>query len=149
MIYCVCQTFSMTQNRAEQLKILRNAYASLAPGGCFVLETGNPQYVKTLTGGQSPALTAVPLQHDDSWLITHSRIESILQGQEIWHCRQILIESSGEFHTGTESSLLTSPADVARLASQVGFKVEKLWGGWKEEEYDEHFSPLYVTVLNK
>lgn len=148
LIFGVCQTLSMVQSREEQRITLENVFSALRPGGVFVVETGNPTYIRSSLGGQNPTVTTTPLVAQDGWLTTYSNIVSTHEGDNLWKCRQIWIDSDGDYNTGLEQSLLTPVEVLDALAHRVGFVPEQLFADWLGNSYQDD-SPLYIRIFRR
>ena len=148
MIFAVCQTMSMVRSRAEQRRAMHRVAHALAPGGIFVVETGNPVQVHALMGGENPSVATVPLEAQGGWLTTYSQVTPDESGHETWRCRQVWIERDGSLHTGVEQSLLT-PLDVMdELALEAGLIPELLFSTWLGDPYGDQ-SALYIRSYRR
>ncbi|MGM7668651.1 class I SAM-dependent DNA methyltransferase [Microbacterium sp. A93] len=148
MIFAVCQTMSMVGSRADQRRAMHRVAQTLAPGGIFVVETGNPLQVHALMGGQNPAVTTVPLEAQGGWLTTYSQLTESEAGDEAWRCRQIWIERDGTLHTGVEQSLLTPVEVMDQMATEAGLVPELLFATWSGAPYGDE-APLYIRSYRR
>lgn len=148
MIFAVCQTMSMLRSRADQRRAMHHVAEALAPGGIFVVETGNPLQVHALMGERNPAVTTVPLEAQGGWLTTYSQVTASADGEETWRCRQVWIESDGSLHTGVEQSLLTPLETMDRMAVEAGLVPELLFSTWFGAPYGAE-DPLYIRSYRR
>lgn len=148
MVFAVCQTMSMVGSRADQRRAMHRVAHALAPGGIFVVETGNPLQVHALMGEQNPAVSTVPLEAQGGWLTTYSEITASEAGDEIWRCRQVWIERDGSLHTGVEHSLLTSVEVMDQMATEAGLVPELLFASWSGAPYGDE-APLYIRSYRR
>ncbi|MGZ0042651.1 class I SAM-dependent methyltransferase [Paenibacillus ottowii] len=146
-------SFGYFEKDEEQLKVLKEIYRLLKPGGRFIIDYLNPSYV---------AAHLVPhtsREDEGNWIEEHRVIE------DGFVKKQIAIRSAASVTTTEAASDLgTTQADAERervyyervklypyekfreLLEQAGLSVEQVHGSYDEDQYIEDASPRMIFV---
>jgi ubiquinone/menaquinone biosynthesis C-methylase UbiE len=145
-------SFGYFEEDGEQLKVLKEIYRLLKPGGRFIIDYLNPAYV---------ALHLVPhssREDEGNWIDEHRVIE------DGFVKKQIAIRSSASAATAETAAGLDTAAgeESARvyhervklypyekfraLLEQAGLSVEQVHGSYNEDQYIEDASPRMIFV---
>ncbi|MFJ3488922.1 class I SAM-dependent methyltransferase [Leifsonia aquatica] len=86
-VLCVCATISMITDPDEQARVFVKAASALRPGGTFIIETHNAEYVRSIHSPHTEITYAVPYPggkralvsfstlHEEAWTIDHCWID--------------------------------------------------------------------------
>lgn len=133
LVFCVCGTLSMLLDPAEQQQVLETCAQSLAPGGVVVIETHNPAFVDGMHEGRLRDTFFIPCG-ENAGLQSYSLI---IPAQQIWHLSHIWHED-GRTRLASETSRLTTPAEIDAYAERAELRLEARYGDW-------HGSPFTGT----
>ncbi|MGU3411273.1 class I SAM-dependent methyltransferase [Microbacterium sp. M1A1_1b] len=140
LVYCVCASISMLLERRQQRQALEVAAGHLAPGGRIVVETHNPDAVRSLHDGRRRETWFVPYPGTGRGLQSYGVLDeprSLWQVSHLWH-------DGGTTSVGSEVSLLTPPEVLTGLAQHAGLAVRSVHGSWRGGPVTPD-SPTYVA----
>jgi SAM-dependent methyltransferase len=120
-------SFGYFDDSADDLRMARNARESLAPGGCFIIETlGKEVAVRDYSGGEWFERGGYTVLTDyevvDAWAALRNR----------W----ILIKDGERFERSFDQRLYAG-TELRRLLLEAGFSSVELYGDWDGSPYDE------------
>ena len=128
-------SFGFFADPKDDLLLVRNAYESLKPGGCFMIETvGKEISVRDFTEGEwfERAGFTVLTKYEvlDSWSIMKNKWILIKDGKRV----------EKEF-----TQRLYSAVELRALLLQAGFSSIEIYGDWNEKPYDIDAAKLIVV----
>jgi SAM-dependent methyltransferase len=126
LVYCVCGTVSMLLTEAEQRQVLVRCADALAPGGVVVIETHNPAFVARLHGDRTRESFFTPYPGPDTGLLSYSVLDP---GGALWRLSHLWFED-GRVRIASESSRLTTPAEIDAYAAAAGLRPAGRYGDW-------------------
>lgn len=128
-------SFGFFANPDDDLLLVRNAYESLKPGGCFIIETlGKEIAVRDFIEGEwferAGCKVLTRYKTLDSW--------SLLRNT--W----ILIKDGKQFER-TFTQRLYAASELRALLLEAGFGTVEIYGDWDENPYDIDAAKLIVV----
>jgi SAM-dependent methyltransferase len=126
LVYCVCATLSMLLTAADQQQALKVCARAVMPGGAVVIETHNPAAVEALHQGRERESYFVPYPGRDQGLLTCSTLQP---GGPIWQVSHVWFED-GRSRVTSETSRLSTPAEVDGFAAAAGLQLQARYGAW-------------------
>jgi SAM-dependent methyltransferase len=118
--YLVYNTIQNLTTQDEQVACFRNAAAHLAPGGCFVIETGVPQLQRLPPGETVRAFAVAPDR------LGFDEYDVVRQGLVSHHYRV----TGGQLTTVSIPFRYVWPAELDLMARLAGMTLRERWGGW-------------------
>lgn len=139
LVYLAFNTIGNLRTQQQQVDCFRNAAAHLAPGGCFVIETGVPQ-LHRLPAGESIRPFDVSPHHlgFDEYV---DRVNQI----SISHHYYI---DGDRVRTGSPSFRYVWPSELDLMAQLAGMTLEDRWADWRRSPFTGD-SPAHVSVWRK
>jgi SAM-dependent methyltransferase len=133
--YLVFNTIMNLTTQDAQVNCFRNVAAHLAPGGCFVIESGIPDLQRLPPGDTIRAFHV----SESSW--GFDEYEVAMQGLTSHHFEWV--DGTLEWHSIPFRYVWPSELDLmARLA---GMRLRDRWSGWKREPFSD-VSRKHVSV---
>lgn len=129
VIVCAVSTLFMLPDQDAQIRCLRCARDHLRPGGIVVVEAFVPDSARF----DHNERTEVRRLDDNGAHVLVSRHEPSLQRI---HNEHVLIDRSG-VHRHAVTLRYSSPAELDLMARLAGLTLERRFGGWKNEPYDD------------
>lgn len=127
-------SFGYFNSEVEDLQTLRNVQAGLKPGGTFVLDFFNAHYVQQqLTGREQKTIDGVNFD-------LYKRIE----GQQVVKTIHF-IDGTKNFYFEERVRLFTLQ-DFEHLFAQAGLKLQKIYGDYQLQGYNESESPRLILL---
>ncbi|MGW7452810.1 class I SAM-dependent methyltransferase [Streptomyces sp. NPDC054787] len=143
LVFCVCGTLSMLLDPAEQQQVLETCSEALAPGGAVVIETHNPAFVDAMHDGRLRENFFIPCGQD-AGLQSYSQI---IPAQGLWHLSHIWHED-GRTRLASETSRLTTPAEIDAYARSAGLCLEARYGNWQGSPFTGA-EPMTICVYRR
>jgi SAM-dependent methyltransferase len=138
VVYLVFNTIMNLTTQREQVACFRNAAAHLAPGGCFVVETGLPDIRRLPPGETLRAFRA----DDTGWGVD----EFDVAAQRVTSHHLELAD--GEVHRVSIPFRYVWPSELDLMAELAGMRLRERWGGWAREPFTSE-SRSHVSVWEK
>lgn len=130
-------SFGYFKTRAEDLQALRSTCSNLRPGGTFVLDFFNANYVQQrLTGREKKVVDGI---HFDIHKYT-------ADGRVI---KQICFAHQGQTYCFEEQVKLLGKADFELLLTEAGFQLETVFGDYQLAPFHPADSPRLILVATK
>lgn len=136
-VFNIFTSFGYFNSEKEDLKTLRNVALGMKPGGTFVLDFFNSQYViDHLTGRETKVIDGI--QFD---------IEKRIEGDRV--IKTIDIENEGRRHFFREQVRLYLLEDFQRLFEKAGLRILRTYGDYQLDPFDQKESPRLIMVAIK
>ena len=129
--------FGYFRRQADDLRVLKNVYASLKPGGVFLIE---------LIGKERIAKIFTPRtwhREPDGTIILEERW---LEDDFGWIENRWTMIRKGRMRTHHVAHRLFSAVELRTLLKQVGFATVKVWGGLDGANYDQDAQRLVLVA---
>ncbi|MGY0018132.1 class I SAM-dependent DNA methyltransferase [Streptomyces sp. cg35] len=140
LAYLVFNTVMNLTSQDAQVDCFRNAAAHLAPGGCFVIETGVPD-LRRLPPGQE----AVPFHVSDTkWAF--DRYDVATQAMSSNYVE--VDPETGQGSYWTIPFRYVWPSELDLMARLAGLRLRERWSGWTREPFTSE-SGQHVSVWEK
>ncbi|MDR2952456.1 MAG: class I SAM-dependent methyltransferase [Treponema sp.] len=128
-------SFGYFENSQDDKKLLVNAYKSLKPGGCLIIETlGKEIAVRDFVSAEwfERAGYTVLTEYEplDSWTLLKNRWILIKDGKRI---EKIF------------SQRLYAASELRRILFEVGFEQVEIYGNWDESPYNTRAAKLIIV----
>jgi len=136
-VFNLFTSFGYFDNESDDKKVFQSVYGILKPGGYFVLDYLNEEYVRKNLIPES--------------IITRDNIDfKILKKIEGRHIvKDILFEADGKsFHFFEKVKLHTLEA-INSYAADCGFERVKIWGDYQLNEFNREVSPRCINLFKK
>jgi SAM-dependent methyltransferase len=133
--YLVYNTIQNLTTQDEQVACFRNAAAHLAPGGCFVIETGVPQLQRLPPGETVRAFTVRPDR------LGFDEYDVLNQGLVSHHYRV----TDGHLSVMSVPFRYVWPAELDLMARLAGMTLRERWDGWDRAPFTSA-STSHVSV---
>ncbi|MGA6161802.1 class I SAM-dependent DNA methyltransferase [Amycolatopsis magusensis] len=137
LVYVVASTFFALTTREAQQECFRNVAALLAPGGAFVMETGNPD----LSGGNGNQ--RIDILHIDADEV-RLNVAQYDTGTQLMRSQLVVLSDAG---TRLYPRFLryTAPGELDDLAAEAGLELAERWSDWHGTPFTPD-CPLHVSV---
>jgi SAM-dependent methyltransferase len=127
-------SFGYFDTEAEDLQTLRNVQAGLKPGGIFVLDFFNAQYVKQqLTGREQKTIDGVNFD-----------LQKQIKNQQV--VKTIHFIDGAKTYYFEERVKLFSLQDFERLFEQANLNLLKVYGDYQLQDFNESESPRLILL---
>lgn len=137
LVFLVFNTITNLLTQDEQVACFRNAAAHLAPGGCFVIETGVPRLQQLPRGERF-----LPFTVDDEY-VGVDEYDLVEQRLSSHHYRV------GEHHGRFSSEHRWAwPAEYDLMARIAGLQLRERWAGWDRAPFTAT-STSHVSVWER
>lgn len=140
-VICVCATISMITAQEAQSGVFRRAADALKPGGTLIVETHNPNLVRSMHV-QPKVAYAIPYPGHQRALVTFSELAGV--NWSVDHCWI----SDGSATFASESSRLTSLDELDEYARSAGLRPVSHTSGLAGGEITDS-SPTITAVYAK
>ncbi|MFJ8820174.1 class I SAM-dependent DNA methyltransferase [Streptomyces sp. NPDC102467] len=140
LAYLVFNTIMNLTSQDAQVDCFRNAATHLAPGGCFVIETGVPD-LRRLPPGQE----AVPF-HVSGTKWAFDRYDVATQAMSSNYVE--VDPATGRGSYWTIPFRYVWPAELDLMARLAGLRLRERWSGWNREPFTSE-SGAHVSVWEK
>ena len=131
-------SFGYFSDQNDDLKLLRNAYESLKPGGVFILETLGKEIVSR------DFVEAEWFERAGGFMLTEYEI---LEAWTFLKNRWIFIKD-GKKTEKIFSQRLYSASEMKSIMQKAGFNKIEIYGDWDESKYDHNAAKL-IAVCRK
>lgn len=130
-------SFGYFSSEKEDIDVLKNIAKGLKPGAFFVLDFFNSQFVRSRLLGE------------DTKIINGIRfdIKKWINGSFVF--KSIDIEDNGRLFHFEEKVRLYEWQDFQRLFEQAGLLIEKIYGSYQLQPFDNTQSPRIILVSRK
>ncbi|MET3208345.1 UNVERIFIED_CONTAM: ubiquinone/menaquinone biosynthesis C-methylase UbiE [Paenibacillus sp. PvR008] len=132
-------SFGYFEEDAEQLKVLKEIYRLLKPGGRFIIDYLNPAYVAAHLVPHSSR------EDEGNQIEEHRVIEDGFVKKQI-AIRSIAVADEEPARVYHERVKLYSYEKFRALLEEAGLSVEQIHGSYNEDEYIDHASPRMIFV---
>ena len=139
LVYLVYNTIQNLLEQAEQVDCFRNAAAHLAPGGCFVIESGVPA-LRRLT----PGATAVPFDVSER----HLGFDTFEIAEQRMTSHHYFTSDDGTTIRGASHHRFVWPAELDLMAQIAGLHLRERWGDWSRTPFTDD-SESHISVWAK
>jgi len=130
-------SFSYFEDHEEQMLVLRNIYASLRPGGRFILESMGKEILARIFLRQSWS------EWPHGFLLEErAAIEDWSKMHNTW----TFIERDGKVHKWEVIHWIYSGAEIREMLESVGFSDIKIYGALDGRDYDNEADRLIVIA---
>jgi SAM-dependent methyltransferase len=146
---CALNSFAYLTRQADQLAMLRGAYAALAPGGVLLLDL-------TPVDAEAPFPAAGEVVLQASWPLPHGgRVTKLVSGQwdpaeQQQHVHWIYDEEDAEGRlrrtTIPQTLRYTYRWEAGLLLERAGFAAPEVFGGYDFEPYDAEAARLILVT---
>jgi SAM-dependent methyltransferase len=138
LAYLVFNTIQNLTTQAEQVACFRNAAAHLAPGGCFVIETGVPR-LRRLPPGETMRVFDASEKHwgIDEYDVANQRLVS--------HHFEVV---DGRIERVSVPFRYVWPAELDLMAELAGMRLRERWSGWHREPFTSE-SEKHVSLWER
>nr|WP_206537739.1 class I SAM-dependent methyltransferase [Ilumatobacter nonamiensis] len=139
LVYLVYNTIQNLLEQDEQVACFRNAAAHLAPGGCFVVESGVPS-VRRLPPGTSAVPFDVSARHlgFDTYELARQRLTS----------HHYFTDEDGTTTYSATQHRFVWPAELDLMARLAGLELRERWSNWERDPFTDD-SESHVSVWTK
>jgi hypothetical protein len=138
-VYLVYNTIQNLLEQAEQVACFRNAAAHLAPGGCFVIESGVPALRQLIPGAVAVPFDVSPHHLGfDTFEVTRQRLTS----------HHYFTNPDGSTEYVASHHRFVWPAELDVMAQLAGLELRERWGGWDRSAFTDD-SESHVSVWVK
>ena len=139
LVYLVANTLMNVTTQEDQLAVVANAAAHLAPGGCFVVELIVPQLQEVPPGERGRVFALDP---------DHVGVETFddLVGQVAWSHHWFEVDGRLVRHSAPYRYVWPSELDL--MARSAGLQVRDRWAGWDRSAFTSS-SASQVVVFEK
>lgn len=138
LVYLVYNTIGNLTTQDAQVACFRNAAAHLAPGGCFVIETGVPELRRLPPGQNAVPFTISPTK------VGFDTYDTATQAMSSHHIR--LVDGRPEYFALPFRYVW--PAELDLMARLAGLRLRHRWEGWTKAPFT-HESGEHVSVWEK
>lgn len=129
-------SFGYFDSEKDDLKALCNVAKGLKPGGVFVLDFFNSQYViDNLTGAETKYVDGIRFE-----------IDKQIEGRRV--VKTINFEDGGRSYFFRESVRLFRYEDFQRLFAQAGLQIDRTYGDYQLHSFHEENSPRLILVAH-
>ncbi|MFK4302730.1 ubiquinone/menaquinone biosynthesis C-methylase UbiE [Paenibacillus sp. RC254] len=132
-------SFGYFEEDAEQLRVLKEIYRLLKPGGRFIIDYLNPAYVAAHLMPHSSR------EDEGSQIEEHRVIEDGFVKKQI-AIRSIVVAGEEPARVYHERVKLYPYEKFRALLEEAGLSVEQVHGSYNEDEYIENASPRMIFV---
>ena len=139
LVFLAFNTIGNLRTQQQQVACFANAAAHLAPGGCFVIETGVPK-LHNLPAGSSIHPFDVSPHH----LGFEEYVDKVNQISISHH----YFIDGDRVRTGSPSFRYVWPSELDLMAQLAGMKLEARWADWQRSPFTGE-SPAHVSVWRK
>jgi SAM-dependent methyltransferase len=136
--YLVFNTIMNLTTQAAQVACFRNVAVHLAPGGCFVIETGVPGLQRL------PAGETIRAFHVSETRWGFDEYEVATQGLRSHHFEIV----DGRLERFSVPFRYVWPSELDLMAQLAGMRLRDRWGGWKREPFSND-SRKHVSIWEK
>ncbi|WP_326982855.1 class I SAM-dependent methyltransferase [Chryseobacterium sp. MYb264] len=136
-VFNLFTSFGYFDNEDDDKKVFESVYHSLKPGGFFVLDYLNEDFVRQ---GIVPEST---IKRDE----IDFKILKKIEGRHI--IKDIQFEDKGKPFHYFEKVKLHSLETIHSYASEFGFERIKVWGDYQLNEFDKETSPRCINLFKK
>jgi SAM-dependent methyltransferase len=136
--YLVFNTIMNLTTQAAQVACFRNVAVHLAPGGCFVVETGVPELQRLPPGETIRAF------HVSETRWGFDEYEVATQGLTSHHFEIV----DGRPERFSVPFRYVWPSELDLMAQLAGMRLRDRWGGWKQEPFSND-SRKHVSIWEK
>ncbi len=130
-------SFGYFESRSANFVLLGIAYNHTKPGGYFVLDFFNPEFLKQNLIPNSEHIV-------DGYEIVQKR--SIVNDRVV---KKIVVSSGTKTWQFSESVQMFSAAELTAGLESVGFQVQKVFGGYGGERFSESFSERILIISKR
>jgi SAM-dependent methyltransferase len=136
-VFNLFTSFGYFDNESDDKKVFQSVYGILKPGGYFVLDYLNEEYVRKNLIPEST--------------ITRGNIDfKILKKIEGRHIvKDIRFEADGKSFHFFEKVKLHTLETINSYATDCGFERVKIWGDYQLNEFDREVSPRCINLFKK
>jgi SAM-dependent methyltransferase len=136
-VFNLFTSFGYFDNESDDKKVFQSVYGILKPGGYFVLDYLNEEYVRKNLIPEST--------------ITRGNIDfKILKKIEGRHIvKDIRFEANGKSFHFFEKVKLHTLETINSYATDCGFERVKIWGDYQLNEFDREVSPRCINLFKK
>ncbi|MDR2144532.1 MAG: class I SAM-dependent methyltransferase [Treponema sp.] len=143
LVYNVYTSFGYFEDPADDVKVVENAFASLKPGGIYVIETLGKEiavrdFVQADWFERAGFYVLTAYESADSWSSLKNRWILISQKDQGLIKRGSIIEKNF-------TQRLYGADTLQRLFRDTGFGTIETYGGWDGRNYDEDAQALIVV----
>jgi SAM-dependent methyltransferase len=136
--YLVFNTIQNLTTQGAQVACFRNVAAHLAPGGCFVIETGIPD-LRRLPPGETFRAFHVS---ETKWGLDEYEVAT--QGLTSHHFEIV----DGALERVSIPFRYVWPSELDLMAQLAGMRLRERWSGWKREPFSSE-SRQHVSIWEK
>jgi SAM-dependent methyltransferase len=153
MVIIPFSSFAHITKPADQRKALESIWQHLKPGGTFICTLGNPEVRKKAIDGQLHLFRTYPLPDIGGKLLLWIRENFSPKDEKVVEAQQFYEEYDAGGNLIKERLLelsfrLSEREEFGELISEIGFRVQALYGGYSGAEYEQD-SPMMIWVLEK
>ncbi len=130
-------SFSYFDDHEEQMLVLRNIYASLRPGGRFILESMGKEVLARIFLRQSWS------EWPHGFLLEE---REVIENWSKMHNTWIFIERDGKVHRWDVTHWIYSGTEIMKMLESVGFSDVKIFGTLDGRDYDNEADRLVVVA---
>jgi SAM-dependent methyltransferase len=138
LVYLVFNTIGNLTTQDAQVACFENAAVHLAPGGCFVIETGVPS-LRRLPPGETHRVFDMTEEH-----VGIDEYDVASQGLISHHWNRI----DGKMELHSVPFRYVWPAELDLMARIAGMRLRGRWAGWSREPFTSE-SRKHVSVWQK
>ncbi len=136
-VFNLFTSFGYFDNENDDKKVFQSVYHVLKPGGFFVLDYLNEEYVRRTLVPES----VVAREHIEF------NISKKIEGRHI--VKDIRFEADGKSHHFFEKVKLHTREAINSYASECGFERIKIWGDYQLNAFDKETSPRCINLFKK
>lgn len=135
LVYLVYNTIQNLLDQEEQVACFRNAAAHLAPGGCFVVETGVPDIRRLLPGAVAVPFDVSPRHVGfDTYELARQRLTS----------HHYFTDEDGSTTYAATHHRYVWPSELDLMAELAQLRLRERWADWERSPFaddsDSHIS---------
>jgi SAM-dependent methyltransferase len=136
-VFNLFTSFGYFDNESDDKKVFQSVYNALKPGGFFVLDYLNEEYVR-----QNIVPESIVKRGDIEFKITKK-----IEGKHI--IKDIRFEDKGQQFHFFEKVKLHPLETINSYASEFGFERIKIWGDYQLNEFDKRVSTRCINLFKK
>ncbi|WP_419868264.1 SAM-dependent methyltransferase [Chryseobacterium sp. CT-SW4] len=136
-VFNLFTSFGYFENDKDDKNVFQSVYNVLKPGGYFVLDYLNEEYVRN---------TLVPKETAERGDLTF-HITKKIEGRHI--IKDIRFEEDGNLYNFYEKVKLHTLEAINSYATDCGFERVKVWGNYQLDPFEKETSPRCINLFKK